>query len=366
MRLGVEAALVEGLLVPGDVELSDDGTLAAYGLPSANGRGVAAPGFVDLQVNGFSGVDMLEADAGGYRRAGEALLETGVTSYLPTFISAPEEYLLAALAAVPVIAEGPRILGVHLEGPFLAPSRLGTHPPDARRDPDPALLARLVGAGPVRLVTLAPELPGAGQLIELLHARGITVSCGHSNATAEEANAAFDLGVQTVTHLFNAMRPFRHRDPGIAGAALARDDVIVQIILDGVHLAPETARIVWRAAAGRLALVTDAFAGAGPGMTDGPYSLGGLEVALRDGVVRGPDGVLAGSTLTMIDAARNLHALGVPLAEALEAASTVPARVVGISTVGRLDVGLPADVVVLDDNLQIDRVFVGGEARVVA
>jgi N-acetylglucosamine-6-phosphate deacetylase len=308
---------------------------------------------------------MMDADADGYRRAGEALLETGVTSYLPTFISAPEEQLLAALAEVPMSAEGPRILGVHLEGPFLAPSRLGTHPASARRDPDAALLERLVGAGPIRLVTLAPELPGAQPLIELLRLRGITVSFGHTNATAEEANAAFDLGVRTVTHLFNAMRPFRHRDPGIAGAALARDDVVVQIILDGVHLAPETAKVVWSAAAGRLALVTDAFAGAGSGMTDGPYSLGGLEVALRDGVVRGPDGVLAGSTLTMIDAVRNLHALGVPLAEALEAASTVPARVVGLSTVGRLEAGLPADVVVLDDNLRVDRVFVGGEARVV-
>jgi N-acetylglucosamine-6-phosphate deacetylase len=366
MKLGVEAAVVDGQLVPGDVEVSEDGTLAAYGLASANGRGVAAPGFVDLQVNGFGGIDLMEADVNGYRRAGEALLETGVTSYLPTFISAPEEHLLAALGAVPVIAEGPRILGVHLEGPFLAPSRLGTHPAEARRDPDPALLERLVGAGPIRLVTLAPELPGAGPLIELLQERGLTVSCGHTNATAEEADAAFDLGVRTVTHLFNAMRPFRHRDPGIAGAALARDDVIVQIILDGVHLAPETAQVVWRAAAGRVALVTDAFAGAGVGMSDGLYSLGGVEVDVRDGVARRPDGVLAGSTLTMIDAARNLHALGVPLAQSLEAASTVPARVVGISTIGRLDVGLPADVVVLDDNLQVDRVFVGGDARVVA
>jgi len=176
MRLGVEAAVVGGELVPGDVELSEDGTLAGYGLASPNGRGVAAPGFVDLQVNGFGGVDLLEADADGYRRAGEALLETGVTSYLPTFISAPEKDLVAALATVPVIAEGPRILGVHLEGPFLAPSRLGTHPPEARRDPDPALLERLLAAGPIRLVTLAPELPGAAELVELLLERGITVS----------------------------------------------------------------------------------------------------------------------------------------------------------------------------------------------
>ena len=176
MRLGVEAAVVGGELVPGDVDLADDGTLAAYGLTSRNGRGVAAPGFVDLQVNGFGGVDLLEADTDGYRRAGEALLETGVTSYLPTFISAPEEDLVAALRAVPVIAEGPRILGVHLEGPFLAPGKLGTHPVAARRDPDPELLERLLEAGPVRLVTLAPELDGADRLIALLRERGIVVS----------------------------------------------------------------------------------------------------------------------------------------------------------------------------------------------
>src|ERR671931_308531 len=131
MRLGVEAALVDGALVPGDVEVAD-GLIVAYGLAGANGRGVAVPGLVDLQVNGFGGVDLMGADADGYRRAGEALLETGVTSYLPTFISAPEEDLVAALRAVPVIAEGPRILGVHLEGPFLAPSRRGARP--GRRD----------------------------------------------------------------------------------------------------------------------------------------------------------------------------------------------------------------------------------------
>src|SRR5207249_7619349 len=130
--------------------------------------------------------------------------------------------------------------------------------------------------GPVRLMTLAPELPGAAELITLLQARGVTVSCGHSDATAEQAAAAFELGARTVTHLFNAMRPFGHRDPGLAGAALARDDVVVQIILDGVHLAEETARVVWQSAAGRVALVTDAVAGAGLG--DGTYLLGGFEI----------------------------------------------------------------------------------------
>ena len=214
-------------------------------------------------------------------------------------------------------------------------------------------------------MTLAPELPGAGKLIDLLNARGITVSVGHTDATAEEANAAFAGGARTVTHLFNAMRPFAHRDPGIDGAALARPGRgRLQIILDGIHLAPETARVIWQAAGGRVALVTDAVAGAGS--SDGSYSLGGLEVNVRDGIARGPDGQLAGSVLTMVEAVRNLHALGVPLADALTAATAVPARVLGLDDVGRLAVGMPADVAVLDDNLEIERVLVGGVERVVA
>jgi N-acetylglucosamine-6-phosphate deacetylase len=363
VRLGVEAALVDGRIVRGDVEIAD-GRIAGYGLVSPNGRGVAVPGFVDLQVNGFAGVDFFEADADGYRKAGDALLETGVTSYLPTFVTAPEAQLLAALREVPADAGGPRILGVHLEGPFLSPLRLGIHAAAARMDPDVQLLERLLAAGPVRLMTLAPELPGANGLIELLLRHEIAISCGHSDATAEEADAAFDAGVRSVTHIFNAMRPFRHRDPGIAGAALARDDIVVQLILDGVHLAPETARVVLRAAAGRVALVTDAIAGAGLG--DGDFRLGTADIRIRDGVARGPNGELAGSTLTMIEAVRNLHALGAFFEEAILAATQVPARVLLHPTAGRLELGLPADVVVLSDELDIQRVLVEGRERVVS
>jgi N-acetylglucosamine-6-phosphate deacetylase len=385
VRLGVRAALVDGQIVPGDVEV-EDGLIAGYGLPSANGRGIASPGFVDLQVNGFGGVDFLDADTSAYARAGAALLESGVTAYLPTLITAPEDRLLSALAEIPHGAaesrpvvwpdgagfagtvsspgRGPRILGAHVEGPFISPRRLGTHPPSARRDPDLGLLERLLSAGPVRLYTLAPELPGALELVDLLVSRGVTVSAGHTDATAEEANTAFDRGVGTVTHLFNAMRPFSHRDPGVAGAALARSDVVVQIILDFVHLAPDTVRVVWRAAGGRLALVTDAVAAAGVS-GDGSYRLGDIAVEVRDGVVRRDDGVLAGSVLTMIDAVRNLHALGVPLEDALDAATAVPARVVDADA-GRIAIGAPADVVVLSEELEIERVLVGGEAHVAA
>jgi N-acetylglucosamine-6-phosphate deacetylase len=364
MKLGVAAAVVDGTLVPGDVEVSE-GRVTGVGLAAPAGAGIAVPGFVDLQVNGFGGVDFLDADADGYRRAGEALLETGVTSYLPTLITSPEEHLLAAMREVPAGgAPRPRVLGVHLEGPFLSPSRLGAHMASSRRNPDLALLTRLLDGGPVRLMTLAPELPGAGELIDALIARGVRVSLGHSDATVEQANEAFDRGVRTVTHLFNAMRPFRHRDPGIIGAALAREDVIVQIIVDGIHLAPETAQVVWRAASGRIALVTDAITAAG--LSDGSFSFGDLDVSVHDGTVRGPDGVLAGSVLTMIEAVRNFHALGVPLPEAVAAATSVPAAILGLDDVGRLAPGRPADLVVLSDRLEIERVLVGGEVHVAA
>jgi N-acetylglucosamine-6-phosphate deacetylase len=362
LRLEVEAALVDGALVPGDVEVLD-GRVSGVGLASANGHGIAVPGFVDLQVNGFAGVDFLSADAEGYRSAGEALLETGVTAYLPTFITSPEEQLLAALREVPRGGDGPRVLGAHLEGPFISALRLGIHSADARRNPDVDLLERLLDAGPVRLVTLAPELPGATGVIERLLRREIAVSCGHSDADAEQANRAFDLGVRSVTHLFNAMRPFHHRDPGIVGAALARPDVVVQLILDWVHVAPVTAAMVWQAAQGRLALVTDSVAGAG--LDDGAYRLGDLDVEIRDGIARGPSGALAGSTLTMIDAVRNLHSLGVPLQDAVGAATEVPARVLRLPSTGRIGVGLPADLVVLGDDLEVERVLVEGRARVV-
>lgn len=363
MRLGVEAAVVEGALVPGDVEVVD-GLVARVGLAVRGGRGIAVPGFVDLQVNGFAGVDFAEADASGYRRAGEALLETGVTAFQPTLITAPEDELVQALAEVPADDVGPRLLGVHLEGPFLSARRLGVHPASARRNPDLALLERLLDAGPVRYVTLAPELDGALELIDLLHARGLVASCGHSDATAEEAGRAFDRGVRTVTHLFNAMRALSHRDPGIVGAALAREDVVVQLVLDGHHLAEETVQVVLRAAAGRIGLVTDAIAAAANG--DGPTRLSRIEVEVRDGVARRADGVLAGSVLTMPEAVRNLHAAGADFVQAVAAATAVPARAARRADVGTLRIGGPADAVVLDDRLEIQAVVVRGLDRVAA
>jgi N-acetylglucosamine-6-phosphate deacetylase len=362
VRLGVEAAVVDGRLVRGDVTIAN-GSLADVGVLKRRGRGIAVPGFVDLQVNGFNGVDFATADADAYRRAGEALLETGVTAFQPTFVTAPEAELVAALREIPPEPIAPRILGAHLEGPFLSPARLGVHRATARRDPDRALLERLLDAGPVSQMTLAPELDGALGLIDVLHARGVAVSCGHSDATAAEAAAAFDCGVRSVTHLFNAMRPFAHRDPGLAGAALARDDVVVQVILDGHHLADETAKVIWNAAAGRVAIVTDAMAATGVG--DGRYRLGGVEVEVVGGVARrAEDGVLAGSVTTMLEGIRKLHALGATLPDAIAAATSVPARLTGRLN-GVLHAGGAADLVILDDRLEIRAVFVGGKEFVV-
>src|SRR5262249_12256083 len=194
-------------------------------------------------------------------------------------------------------------------GPFLSPQRLGTHPPEHRRDPDIELLDRLLDAGNVTMLTLAPELEGASAIIRHARGRGVVVGAGPTDATAFDAHAAFDGGITTVSHIFNAMRPFTQRDPGVSGAALARPDVFVQMIVDGRHLADETVRIVWAVAAGRVALVSDATAAAGSG--PGTYRLGAVEICVTDGVPLRGDGVIAGTALTMLDAVRNLCALGV-------------------------------------------------------
>jgi N-acetylglucosamine-6-phosphate deacetylase len=366
MRLGVEAALVRGELVAGDVEVEED-RIAAVGLAKGPRGRVAIPGFVDLQVNGYGGVDFLSASTDDYRRAGEALLLAGVTAYQPTFITSAEAVTVEALQGMPTAERGPRVLGAHVEGPFLSPERPGTHPLEHLKAPDVALLDRLLDAGRVTQMTLAPELPGADALIERLRERGVAVSAGHTNATAEEAHHAFDLGVGGVTHIFNAMRPFRSRDPGIAGAALTSPGVVIAMVVDGHHLADETVRLVWACAAGRVALVTDAMAAAGTARNGGTFQLGDVEVAVEDGAApKRQDGTLAGTVLTMIDAVRNLHALGVPFEQAVGAATEVPARFLGRGDVGSLEPGAHADVVVLDDRLEIQSVLCAGQGDVVA
>ena len=346
MRLGLEAALVEVSSSRGHLAV-DGGVVTAVGL-AGRGRGVAVPGLVDLQVNGYAGVDLLTEPERARRSRTPS--EGGVTAWQPTLITSPTEQVLEATRA---LATAPRSLGTHLEGPFLSPSRPGTHPVEHLREPDLGLLRLLLGAGPVSSVTLAPELPGALELVDELVERNITVSLGHTDATAIEAERAFARGASTVTHLFNAMRPFHHRDPGVVGAALARRDVVVQLIADGAHVADEAVLLACHAAGGRLALVSDAIAAAGVG--DGSYRLGGVEVRVEGGVCRRADRTLAGSAASLLDGVRTLVRLGVTLEQAVAAASTVPARVVRREDLGLLRPGARRICRVLDDRLDVLR-----------
>jgi N-acetylglucosamine-6-phosphate deacetylase len=359
MRLGVAAALVDGVIIPGDVELAGD-RVAGVGL-QPHGAGLAVPGFVDLQVNGVGGVDFLRADDDGYRVAGRALVSTGVTAYQPTLISAPSHETFAALSALSNLTSDPgdpRVLPAHLEGPFLSVERRGAH--DARHlvTPSTTLAEAFCSSGGVGMMTIAPELDDAVALIEHVTARGVVVSLGHSNAVAAEAIAGFNAGATAVTHVFNAMRPLSAREPGLAGVALTRSGVTVMAIIDGLHLARETVALLIAATRGRLCLVSDSIA-AGQ-MGDGEYTLGGQSVIVTGSQARLADGTLAGSVLTMDAAVRNLVAAGMAIEQAVDAATSVPARVLGDREIGRLGVGGRADLVVLDESLEVQRTLIAG------
>jgi N-acetylglucosamine-6-phosphate deacetylase len=349
-RLGVAAALVEDELIRGDVEISD-GVISAVGISPAGRSGLAAPGFVDLQVNGFADVDFLSADVEGYRHAGEALLATGVTAFQPTLVSAPIDTLVGAIEIATKAGSEvrPRILGVHLEGPFLAPKWKGAHDERWIIPPDINIAERLCLAGAVTTMTIAPEQPSGLDLLRWLVAHDVVVSVGHTDADAATAHAAYDAGARTVTHLHNAQRRFAARDPGISAVAMIRNDVTVELIPDFVHLSRETVRLAWLAAGDRLAVVTDAIAAA-PRST-GEFRLGDRTILVSEDAARLPDGTLAGSVLSMDKAVRNLVELGIAIPQAVRAATTVPARVLGRHDLATLRVGTVADVVVLDEAL---------------
>ena len=318
------------------------------------------PGFVDLHVNGIAGVDFLTADAAGYARARAALAATGVTAYQPTLITSPLDAYPDALQAARLARRNPgaRILGVHLEGPFISPEWAGAHNPAHVVDPDLETAARLIAAGPVSHMTLAPERPGAIELIRWLSGRGVTVALGHSDADARAAHRGFDAGARAVTHIYNAHRRWKPRDPGLAGVALVRADVTVTAIVDHVHLAPETAALLMHSAGARLALVTDAIEAAHLG--DGTYTLGERTVTVSGNEARLGDGTLAGSTLTMDEAVRNMIDLGASLPEAVHAAGRAPALLAARPELGSIESGAPADIVVLDDRVEVTRNLVAG------
>jgi N-acetylglucosamine-6-phosphate deacetylase len=360
--------LPEGLARPGFVTV-EDGLISrvAQGThPSPDAAwadGVLAPGFIDVQINGAAGCDFLSPDPGTLAAAEAHMLRTGTAGYLATLISAPAERLRAALAFFAARAArggAPRLLGVHLEGPFLSPRRAGAHRLEHLRPPSVGWITDLLDEVPglVRMVTLAPELDGAWPVIRALRARGVVVAAGHTDATYAEATAAFDEGVRVATHLFNAMRPVHHREPGVALAALARPEVVCSIIADGVHLHPAVVNLVVAVKGPRgAALITDAISAAGAAA--GTSTLGDRMVRLVDGAPRLQDGTLAGSVLSMDQAVRALLAGRAGLPGAVTMASSVPAAVLGLEA-GEIRVGRPADLVVLDRALVPAATIVGG------
>lgn len=316
---------------------------------------ILCPGFVDLQVNGSEDVDVATADGPDWSRLDSLLLAQGVTAWCPTLVTAPLASLEAALARIadaaarPAAAGRPLIAGAHLEGPFLGGAP-GAHRREHLRDPDLDWLARLPSL--VRVVTLAPERPRALEAVDLLARRGVLVSLGHSTATHDQARAAVDAGARLVTHLFNGMAPLHHRDPGLAGLALADDRLAVSLIADGVHLHPSVLKAAAAAKGrGRTVLVTDAVAWAAPDRSS-RIAVGGVPPAPRL-----PDGTLAGSALTMDAAVRLCVAAGLPVLDAVHAATTAPASLLGLGDRGRIEAGARADLVLLGPGLHLEDVL---------
>jgi N-acetylglucosamine-6-phosphate deacetylase len=371
---------VDGRLTgPGVVTLEDDrissvslaGAPGSDGLAARNGAseeivlpdGVLTPGLIDLQINGAFGVDFADARPGDWRMIRSALLRTAVTAFAPTLITAAPDRLAASLVdiddAAREVLHGSRILGAHVEGPFLSPDYHGAHDASLMRDPTPdALDVLLQGPRPL-ILTLAPERRHALEAIARLTAAGCLVSVGHTAATATQVHAAADAGARMVTHVFNAQRPLGHREPGTAGAALTDPRLTVGMIADLRHIAGEIVALIFRAAAGGVVLVTDAVAAMG--ITSDRTVLGGADVYLDDeGLPRRADGTIAGSVLTLDQAVRNAVSCGVDPAQVLQAATRTPADLVGRADLGRLAPGASADLVWWSDDWEVRDVWVGG------
>ena len=372
-----EAAREAAVIVEHGVVVAIDSPVVPSRLPHrCLDAAFVSPGFVDLQVNGGFGCEV-GGDPGALSALAQRLPATGVTTFLPTLISAREEDYRLAFAAFQAASAaaasgtdshhpiGARMPGMHLEGPLLAVARAGAHEVAPIEAATAAMLERLIDPSVVRLVTLAPERAGAMALIASLKARGVLISLGHTDAPFDTFIQGVDAGATLATHLFNAMSPFHHRAPGATGAALIDDRLTALLIADGVHCHPAAFSLAARVkGTERLALVTDAIAAAG--LPPGPSTLAGRPVVVTETSARlvtaGTDtGPLAGSILTMDRAVRNAVTFaGVPAATALSWASHVPARAVGRAAAGRLAVGDPADIVLLDERLFVVATIIGG------
>ena len=361
MRIPARGAVIHGALVPGDVVV-EDGRLSEIGLTST-GRGYVLPGLIDLQVNGYAGVDFNAATAEEFQSAFAALRRDGVFMVQPTIITDSTDVVVRQISLLGKLQRSPgpgaTIVGVHAEGPFLSPHHRGVHRTEFLRDPDREIVSRFLAAGPLRTITVAPELPNAIPVVRWAAEQGIIVQVGHTGASASLTRAAFDAGAKAVTHLFNGMAQFKHRDPGVIGATLTREDIAIQMIADDIHLSREAATLALKAAEHRIMLVTDASSAAGAG--DGVFTVGGFTVTVTEGVPRLPDGTLAGSTVTLLQQVRKLVENGWAIDAAVNLASRAPARFYGLAGQGELTVGGVADFVVANEAVDIERVIVAGK-----
>ncbi|MEV4197272.1 N-acetylglucosamine-6-phosphate deacetylase [Micromonospora globbae] len=362
-RVSGKVVTPTGVIRQGCVEWDGDRITAVAEYPSIRDGHWILPGFVDMHTHGGGGHTFTTGDADQAREAATFHLRHGTTTLLASLVSSPFALMRAATAAFrPLVDEGV-LAGIHFEGPYLSTARCGAQNPEHLRDPSTDELAELIelGGDAIRMVTLAPERDGALEAVKLLTAHRVVAAVGHTDATYDETRAAVAAGASVATHLFNGMRPVHHREPGPVVALLEAPNVICELVADGVHLHDGMLTFATSVAGPeRAALVTDAMAAAG--MPDGEYELGGQAVTVSDGVARlSRDGAIAGSTLTMDAALRHAVAAGIPMADAARMVATTPARAIGLGDrLGALQVGLRADLVVLDDDLNVVRVLRAG------
>lgn len=333
----------------------------------------AVPGFVDVHIHGAGGHDVMEANTAALSTVAATVARYGTTSFVATTVTASTDTICKSTKGIArYIKEQTRsaskqrrvaeILGIHFEGPFLSAARRGVHPVEWLVPPSADTLEKFLSAakGSARILTLAPELPGALPCIDTARKAGIVVSLGHTDATYDQAMVAIHRGAQHAAHVFNAMRPFSHRETGVLGAVLTRPEVTAELIADGVHVDEAAMRLLWGAKGfASVLLVSDGTAATG--MPDGKYSLGTFQVSVTGGVSRNSEGKLAGSTLTLDRALRNVVAMGVPLADAVRMLTYNPARLMALEgKKGVLCAGADADIVLLDADLRIAGVMIGG------
>jgi N-acetylglucosamine-6-phosphate deacetylase len=330
----------------------------------------AVPGFVDVHIHGAGGHDVMEGSEEALAAVARTVARHGTTSFVATTVTAsPEDTCRSVEGIARCIATQhetdearAEVLGIHYEGPFISSARRGVHPVEWIKLPSAELLEKLLHAasGNARILTIAPELLGAPQCIDAAHKAGVVVAMGHTDATYEQARAAIARGARHAVHVYNAMRPFSHRDSGVIGAVLTSPEVTAELIADGVHVEEAAMRLLLQAkGAGCVILVSDGISATG--MPDGKYMLGKFEVTVSGGVCRNAEGKLAGSTLTLDRALRNIVGLGLPLADAVRMLTLNPATLLGIEfKKGALRVGADADIVLLDEGLQVANVWARG------